>query len=263
MSLRAYHGDPAVKAKYVARMQAHMVADELRQQYGYWQPDHDGVMRGCALGCALEQKDEVHATFERELGGPRQLAHLIDSLFESVSPAFAHTFPLRVLEAMVAGGDVTQVVAQFVVWLLTDATDGVITRFDPARYPDVQHAVAVVAAAHQRTLAGDGISDGDWAILRHAAEAAAEAAETAAEAAAEAAWTTVAPDGWAAWAAARAARAAEATAGGAAEAAEAAVWAAAEAAAGAGAEAARTRQSERMADKLIDLLATAPVPSDP
>jgi len=41
--MKAFHSDPAIKAAYLARVEAHRQADRLVQGYGYWS---DG--RGCA-----------------------------------------------------------------------------------------------------------------------------------------------------------------------------------------------------------------------
>ena len=69
----AYHNDPAVKAKYVGRMEAHMAADDLRHCI-YWVNG-----KGCAVGCTIHSSD--HAAYETELGWPEWLAHLEDSIF--------------------------------------------------------------------------------------------------------------------------------------------------------------------------------------
>lgn len=43
----AYHNDPKIKLKYVARFEAHRVADEVIQGQGW----EDG--KGCFVGCTL------------------------------------------------------------------------------------------------------------------------------------------------------------------------------------------------------------------
>jgi hypothetical protein len=67
--LISYHGDPAIKEKYVTRMQLHMDADELVQGVGF---EKNGVTRGCAIGCTLDKYE--HSAYETELGIPRILA---------------------------------------------------------------------------------------------------------------------------------------------------------------------------------------------
>ena len=49
--LLAYHGDPAIKAKYLARVRAHRKADELVQGTGWRTDGPYGEVRGCVVGC--------------------------------------------------------------------------------------------------------------------------------------------------------------------------------------------------------------------
>ena len=74
--LLAYHGQQAIKDKYLARVRAHRAADELVQGTGW----RDG--KGCAVGCTLEAYDR----YLIELGIPLHLAHLEDRLFELQTP---------------------------------------------------------------------------------------------------------------------------------------------------------------------------------
>ncbi len=76
MTLIAYHNDPAVKEKYLARVQAHAAADEIIHGM-YWQHG-----RGCAVGCTVHSGD--HSAYERELGIPTVLARLEDGIFEGM-----------------------------------------------------------------------------------------------------------------------------------------------------------------------------------
>ena len=50
-TLQAFHNDPAVKAKYQARLAAHRAAEQLIQGTGF----EDG--KGCAVGCTLDAYD--------------------------------------------------------------------------------------------------------------------------------------------------------------------------------------------------------------
>lgn len=86
-----YHGDPAVKEKYLARIRAHRDADNIIQGIGW----ENG--KGCAVGCTLEKYD--HDAYESELGIPRWLAHVEDRLFELMSNKDAKEFPVKFLEA--------------------------------------------------------------------------------------------------------------------------------------------------------------------
>lgn len=117
--LVAYHGDPAVKAKYLARVQAHRLADELRQCFGYWENG-----KGCAVGCTIHGGD--HGAYETELGVPRILARLEDGMFETLPVAEAKEWPVSFLEAIPVGADLSMVWPRFAVWLLGDKEKAVI-----------------------------------------------------------------------------------------------------------------------------------------
>ena len=116
--LIAFHGDPAIKEKYLSRVRAHRKADNLIRGTGW-----DGH-RGCAIGCTLESYN--HALYETELGIPRSIARLEDGIFEGLELNLAMEWPERVLSAITPGADLSLVTAKFMVWLLTDEADGVL-----------------------------------------------------------------------------------------------------------------------------------------
>ncbi len=118
-ALRAFFNKPAIKTKYLNRVQAHQKADQLVQGYGYWQ---DG--KGCAVGCTLHSDD--HSAYERELGIPQSLAHLEDRIFEGLPKAEARLWPEKFLAAIPVGADLSGVVTEFMLWLLVDKNDGVL-----------------------------------------------------------------------------------------------------------------------------------------
>lgn len=169
----AYHGDPAIKRKYLARVRAHAKADELIKGQ-YWQ---DG--KGCAVGCTIHGSN--HAAYETELGIPASIAHLEDTLFERLDNGTAQAWPARFLKAIKPGADLSLVTARFMHWLLVDPTDGVI-RF-AGDCADVKAAIEQVAGLHARLIAGGSVTDSEWNAAAGAAWAAAEAGWTAAAAA--------------------------------------------------------------------------------
>src|SRR5256885_1696028 len=79
--LRAFHGDLAIKAKYIARVNAHRLGDELVQGR-YWESG-----KGCAVGCTVHKDgyENPHAAYEVELGIPRIVARLEDRIFEGLT----------------------------------------------------------------------------------------------------------------------------------------------------------------------------------
>lgn len=163
--LRAFHGDPDVKATYLARVEAHRQADEIVQGV-YW--EHG---KGCAVGCTIHSDD--HARYETELGVPTTLARLQDRIFEGLPRTEAKEFPAAFLAAIPVGADLTKVAPRFLYALILRRRAAV----DAETYPQIVAAmdqVLVVLKAWGET----GVVD-----QRAAASAAASAADSAARAA--------------------------------------------------------------------------------
>ncbi|HXT34995.1 MAG TPA: hypothetical protein VN837_05410 [Chloroflexota bacterium] len=227
----AYHGQTEIKEFYLARVAAHRAADEIIHGT-YWE---DG--RGCAVGCCVHTGD--HSAYERELGIPRAIARLEDSLFERLTNRAALDFPGRFLAAIPVGADLSLVVTRFLHWLLVDPEEGVI-RFAEG---SGRNAVQDVAALLARKIAGEIVRADEW----HGARSAASVADAAAVYAASVYAASVAV------ADAAYASVADAAACAASVYAEAAAYAAS-------VYAARKNATERQAEKFLELLAGAPVP---
>lgn len=163
--LRAFHGTAETKNDYLARVRAHAAADEIVQGV-YWERG-----RGCAVGCTVHSSD--HAAYERELGIPRLIAYLEDTLFERMEFKDAKGWPERFLNAIPVGADLSMVYPRFAIWMLTDPTDGVI-RF--AKHDDVKQAITRVAELYQLTIDGAEVDVETWCAVRREAWAARDAA---------------------------------------------------------------------------------------
>ena len=227
-TMRAYHGDPDVKAKYVARMRSHQEADELIHGQ-YWEGG-----KGCAIGCTVHSND--HGAYETELGMPKWFAYLEDAIFEGMSVEASCRFPLRLLSAVPVGFAAWNCLYhEFCAYVLRD-----ICMFDRTKYPDVASAVDAVIYLHERWTETD---DQAWMVAQSAAYSAAQSAAYSAARSADSATRSVDSMAWAARSAARSAR----SAAWAARSADSAAWAAR--------SAARSTVSEsydRMGDWLID-----------
>ena len=127
--LRAFHGDPAVKKKYLARVAAHRKADELVQGDGW-----TGT-KGCAVGCTLNAYD--HSRYPIELGIPEWLARVEDKIFEGLSPAEAKKWPEAFLKAIKPGANLEKAKGPFLIFVLKSA----LKQFDHKQFPDVKKAV--------------------------------------------------------------------------------------------------------------------------
>jgi hypothetical protein len=235
-NLRAFHGKPEIKKKYLARVDRHRRADQIVKGQ-YWE---DG--KGCAVGCTLHSSN--HASYETELGIPRILARLEDGIFEGLPNDEAMLWPGQFLEAIPVGARLDGIWPQFGLFLLSDPQDGLIVR---VKSDEAKKSIQGTIELYQRWIAGEKPSATEW---REKVSSAWEA------------WRAARGRYWSARAAAAAAAAAEA------EAAEAAEAAAAEAAAAAAAARwsiyyqAREQARSRQAKKLLELLAAAPVPTN-
>lgn len=118
--MKAFHGDPAIKEKYLARVRAHRAADELERGY-YW---NAATHRGCAVGCTVETSSSAHFVFESELGIPRSLVYLEDTLFEGMPWKDALDLPERFLNSIKVGADLEHIADQLILWMLIDKKDG-------------------------------------------------------------------------------------------------------------------------------------------
>jgi len=114
----AFHNDAKIKEKYIKRVKEHYDADEIIQGK-YWENG-----KGCAVGCTMEigtyDSRSVHAEMEKALGIPISLVYLEDRLFEGLRNDEAKMFPLRFLEAIKQGSDLSLISAKFIYWLLTE-----------------------------------------------------------------------------------------------------------------------------------------------
>ena len=266
----AFHGDAAVKSKYLARVEAHRKADEIVQGY-YWQNG-----KGCAVGCTVHSSS--HAAFETELGIPRVLARLEDQIFEGIDNATAKEWPEQFLSAPAVGADLSMIWPRFALWLLSNPDGPVVLAV--AKSAAVKAEVEGVAALYQEwvstcakpakarwtsaSAAASASADAAAYAAAYAADAAADAyaaAAYAADAAADAAAAYAVASAYADAASAAASASAYADADAAADAAAYAAVYAADAAAAA-AYAARSKFWLSARDKLLELMRDAPVISD-
>jgi hypothetical protein len=117
----AWHGDPELKARVVEKLKVHRAADALIQGvYQRIDPNVAAGYRGCAIGCTLDlQKsrdgfaeprpdnddDSWHLEVERQYGIPRNVAGLIDDIFEELDQPEHADFAVDVIEAIPVGAD--------------------------------------------------------------------------------------------------------------------------------------------------------------
>lgn len=171
--LLAYHGDKAIKEKYLERVRLHRKLDHLVQGKGW---ESNGTTKGCAVGCTMEAYD--HARYPVEIGVPIEIAYLEDSIFEGLPQEDAMKWPTQFLSAIEPGADLSLVFPRFVLWLL-DGEDS--PQKEGRNHETVRAAIDLVAELYRQWIA-TGKCPVDSAA-RSAAESAAESAESAESAA--------------------------------------------------------------------------------
>ncbi len=189
--LLAYHNDPALKERTVAEMKLHREADQIVQGM-YWD---DG--KGCAVGCMTHDPNGGHEKYPTLWGIPEQLAWLEDTLFESLSVEDSKEWPVRFLEAIPVGADLSRAWDKWQAWCLRDLL---------SIAGESASVVEIMAVLFERASVGDEPSDAEWNEAADAADAdwdaeAAWAARTARTArdARDARGVRVARTAWAAW----------------------------------------------------------------
>ena len=160
--LLAFHNDPKIKEKYIARVKAHAEADEIIKGR-YWE---DG--KGRAVGCTIEGED--HNRYEKELGIPAILAHLEDRLFEDMSNEDAMKFPLQFLEAIPVGADLSQVFTKLVIWEWEDEKHGLKNIKEIKEDKELSDCCEKVCGMYKRKLNGEEVKVKEWRELKGLAD---------------------------------------------------------------------------------------------
>jgi hypothetical protein len=251
--MKSFHNKPELKEMMLEEVLKHQKADEIIQG------SYESRGKYCAVGCSIESLNMRlgkhyshgdHSVYETELGIPKIIARLEDRIFEGLERKKAKMFPLRFIQAVPVGVDLSLVWPKFAIWLLGDEKDGVIKYVET----DEQKKIIIdIVELYKRVIAGESIESlkKEFAIAAADAAAAAYAADAAAAAYdAYAAAAAAAADAYAAaTATADAVYAATADAVYAATAATATAYAAA--------NAARKNHYSKCADKLLEILATS------
>jgi hypothetical protein len=181
--LKAFHNDPAIKAKYLSRVDDHAAADRLIRGVG-WSDDGDGIFKGCAVGCTLEAYD--HSRYPVELGIPEWLARVEDTLFEGMTLERSRTWPHDFLAVINVGADLSKAEAPFVLACLNSTLASLnsvtLEAVDQDIVKLIQEATAAVSSAIELWSRSDHYSlewEADRAALADLAALAARAARAA------------------------------------------------------------------------------------
>lgn len=154
--LLAFHSDEKIKEKYLKRVEAHRLADEIKKGF-YWENG-----KGCAVGCTVEVGMDAHAAMEKELGIPVELAYLEDVIFEELPNDLAKEWPGKFLSAITPGADLSLIVAKFTVWQFEDSKVGLSTIKEVMDNEEVAGFCKEVVALYQREIRGDKVSEDEF-----------------------------------------------------------------------------------------------------
>ena len=183
--MQAYLNNPKLKEQVLAELQAHYDADNFIKGT-YWENG-----KGCAVGCLL--KSGNHIEYEKKYGIPVYLARLEDEIFEGLSNGEAKEWPLDFMSSFEVGKDYSNVVWDFLKWLLLEYLLPKVTEagkiFDNVRQSlkdcaavlgkDCTDAADAAYAALDAADAADYRSAADAAYAAYSAAAAYDAADYA------------------------------------------------------------------------------------
>lgn len=149
---------PVSKAQLLAVLDRHAAADSFTRNT-YWLNG-----KGCAVGCSLQSFTERvadHSEYERLFGIPLELAQVQDAIFEGLPEKDAKAWPVRFVEAIPEGKDLSLVWPRFVFWLLTNHKHGLYTTTDTTNTV-LKQDIALVANLFQRLTCGATIPLAEW-----------------------------------------------------------------------------------------------------
>ena len=101
----AFQNTTVTKPQIIKKLKAHAKADDFIKGT-YWENG-----KGCAVGCTIESGN--HIEYETRFGIPQMLARLEDCIFEGLSNGKAKAWPLRFMQAIKPGADLSTVGGEF------------------------------------------------------------------------------------------------------------------------------------------------------
>jgi hypothetical protein len=184
--MKSFHNKPELKEMMLEEVLKHQKADEIIQG------SYESRGKYCAVGCSIESLNMRlgkhyshgdHSVYETELGIPKIIARLEDRIFEGLERKKAKMFPLRFIQAVPVGVDLSLVWPKFAIWLLGDGKDGVIKYVET----DEQKKIIIdIVELYKRVIAGESIESLKKEFAIAAADAAAANADASAATAAAA-----------------------------------------------------------------------------
>jgi len=204
MAVTAYHGDSALKEKFVAEMKWHREQDMILQGAA---GEGEGLeWKGCCIACGVHSMSRIegkeyeaynHKLWETLIGVPMWMAHLCESIFEGLTEEESKEFPIQFAESVQCGTGLDSLRPAFSIFVLESIREN-------AR-DDGKAAIDQVISLWRRIGSGEEVSEEEWSAARSAAESAERSAESAAWSAAESAERSAWSAAESAWSAAESA----------------------------------------------------------
>jgi hypothetical protein len=116
---RAYFGDKLLKSSRISQVKK-QIDDGVLKHGSYGKMEDDGVMRGCAVFVTTCDSTSPHETMWDELNIPIGLAYLEDIIFEYLEQPHDRDWPVKFLDAIPVGADLSFVEPKFMLWLMQE-----------------------------------------------------------------------------------------------------------------------------------------------
>lgn len=116
-ALRAFRGDPRIKAQTLSQVRAQPQNCKLYSTLGGRRTRRASAVALTTLGKGLD-------AYEGELGIPTLLANIEEAIFKNLPPSEAAAWPERFLQAASVGADLSRVWLRLAIWILSDPECG-------------------------------------------------------------------------------------------------------------------------------------------
>jgi hypothetical protein len=185
--MRAFVNTEVTRDQLIASLRRHREADRIAAGW-YWKNG-----RGCAVGCSIHDfrpgSEGDHSLYPVLFGIPEPLARLEDTIFEGLPADLRPDWPLRFVEAIQEGADLSRVAPAFLLRVQERNRERVQTLDLPAYLRDKVTAAIDLALSdlrHWRDTGerNEGLRSAAWSVAWLAASSAASNAESAAVSAA-------------------------------------------------------------------------------
>lgn len=115
----AFHGDAAIKERFLAPLLSHCETAEIFAEYG-----EDHITCPMRLTLQRESAKPLYRFYETDLGIPEVLAHVEHEVYLGLHGTARAKFPYEFLNAIPVGAELTAVSHQLASWLLRNAMHG-------------------------------------------------------------------------------------------------------------------------------------------